>query len=191
MKQLLADKLGKGITGQQFMDGMSKNQESFVNWYQQFQFEQADDRQFFQSIGEETNWRCLILAAEWCGDVVRNVPVLLGVTEAMNLPTEIMVMEEHLDLMEQFLTMGGRAIPIMIITDQEGNFLGKWGPRPAHVQQVMIRFKQNNPDRDAADYQDNLKVAYQEMINQYGEGTQYQQVIVQELKELFQSIPKA
>lgn len=191
MSQQVAEKLGKGISGQQFMEQMNKNQEAFLEWYQQFQFAKEEDRQFFEALGKQTNWRCLILAADWCGDVVRNVPVLLRVTETMKLQTELMIMEEHLDLMEQFLTMGGRAIPIMIITDQEGNVLGKWGPRPEHVQQVMREFKTQNPDRQAADYQDNLKVTYQEMLKQYGEGTAYQQVIVQELKDLFESIQKA
>ncbi len=48
----------------------------------------------------------------------------------------------------------------------------------------MNKFKQENPDREAPDYQDKIKVAREEMVRQYGEGTGYQTVIVKELREL-------
>jgi hypothetical protein len=98
------------------------------------------------------------------------------------------VMEQHLDLMDQFLTMGGRAIPIAIFADTGGHVLGKWGPRPQHVQAVMVAFKQQNPDRSAPDYEEKIKAARAEMLEKYGEGTGYQAVIVKELKELLSSI---
>ncbi|GIQ61817.1 hypothetical protein PACILC2_03850 [Paenibacillus cisolokensis] len=46
--------------------------------------------------------RCLILAAEWCGDVVRNVPVVFRAMEVSGIPTEVLIMEEHLDTMDEF-----------------------------------------------------------------------------------------
>ncbi|MDF2669523.1 MAG: hypothetical protein K0R67_1829 [Paenibacillus sp.] len=180
----LSDKLGKGISPQQFMDGMNKNQEKFLEWYNAFQWENEDDREFFASLSNRDDLRCLILAAEWCGDVVRNVPVVFHALADSGIPTEILIMEEHLDTMEQFLTGGGRAIPIVIFADTGGFVLGHWGPRPQHVQAVMTSFKQANPDRTAADYEEKIKVARTEMMAQYGEGTGYQQVIVRELREL-------
>ncbi|MET3288753.1 UNVERIFIED_CONTAM: hypothetical protein ABID98_001323 [Brevibacillus sp. OAP136] len=187
MSKNVADKLGKGLKPAAFIDSMEKNKETFLNWYESFAWEQEEDQKFFQSLQFRDDLRCLILAAEWCGDVVRNVPVVLKALEETGMPVEILVMEDHLDTMDQYLTMGGRSIPVVIIADTGGYVLGTWGPRPKHVQEVMVAFKQANPDRNAADYEENIKVARSEMLKQYGEGTGYQTVIVKELRDLLSS----
>ncbi|MFC4775511.1 thioredoxin family protein [Paenibacillus sp. GCM10023252] len=183
----IASKLGQGISPQQFIDGMEKNKEAFLNWYEQFAWAEESDREFFESLNNRDDLRCSILMAEWCGDVVRNIPVVFRALENSGIPVEVLIMEDHLDTMDQFLTMGGRAVPIVIICDTGGAVLGQWGPRPKHVQEAMIAFKQENPDREAADYQEKLAVTRQEMGRRYGEGTGYQSVIVTELRELLSS----
>jgi hypothetical protein len=77
---------------------------------------------------------------------------------------------------------------VVIFTDTSGVVLGRWGPRPAHVQAVMTEFKKQNPDREAADYQEKIGAARVEMGRQYGEGTGYQAVIVSELRDLISSL---
>jgi hypothetical protein len=99
----------------------------------------------------------------------------------------VLVQEQHMDTMDQFLTMGGRAIPIVIFTDTGGFVLGHWGPRPAYVQEVMTKFKQENPNREAPDYEEKLGETRKQMMARYGEGTEYQQRIVTELRELISS----
>ncbi|AJY75684.1 thioredoxin family protein [Paenibacillus beijingensis] len=187
MAKSVADKLNKGITPQQFMDGMQKNKEAFHSWYEQFQWNSDSDREFFESLNNRDDLRCLILMADWCGDVVRNVPVVFRALEISGIPTEVLILEENLDTMEQFLTMGGRAVPIVIFADTGGHVLGHWGPRPKHVQEAMIAFKQANPDREAPDYQEKLAATRQEIGRRYGEGTGYQAVIVSELREALSS----
>lgn len=180
----LASKLGQGLQPQAFIDAMTKNRDKFEDWYNKFEWSTEDDRSFFESLSNRDDLRCLILAADWCGDVVRNVPVVFRALEHSGIPVEVLIMEQHTDTMDQFLTMGGRSIPIVIFADTGGHVLGQWGPRPKHVQEVMIRFKQANPDRNAPDYEENIKAARAEMGAQYGEGTGYQAVIVRELREL-------
>jgi hypothetical protein len=187
MAKSVADKLGKGLTPQGFIDGMTKNQDQFVEWQEQFAWENEDDREFFESLNNRDDLRCLILAADWCGDVIRNVPVVLKALENSGVPTEILIQEQHMDTMDQFLTMGGRAIPIVIFADTGGFVLGHWGPRPAHVQEVMTKFKLANPDRDAAGYEEKIAEARKEMMARYGEGAGYHQHIVRELRELISS----
>ncbi|PDO10444.1 MAG: thioredoxin family protein [Candidatus Reconcilbacillus cellulovorans] len=183
----VADKLGKGISPASFVERMTRNREAFEDWGRRFAWPSDDDRFFFERLRGRQDLRCLILAADWCGDVVRNVPVVFRVLETADLPTEVFIMEEHLDLMDRFLTMGGRSIPVVIFADASGAVLGRWGPRPQHVQEVMVRFKQENPDRDAPDYQEKLNEARREMARRYGEGTEYQAAIVRELRELIAS----
>ncbi|TBL80668.1 thioredoxin family protein [Paenibacillus thalictri] len=187
MSTSLAAKIKTGITPQQFIDGMTKNKEKFEEWYNGFEWASESDKEFFESLNNRDDLRCLILCADWCGDVVRNVPVVFRALEISGIPTEVLIKEEHPDVMAQFLTMGGEAIPIVIFTDFGGHVLGHWGPRPANVQAVMTQFKQENPDRNAADYQDKIAVARQEMGRQYGDGAGYHATITSELRELLSS----
>lgn len=188
MSQQLGNYLGKGISPREFIDGMTKNQEAFRSWQEQFAWNDAELEGFFESLNNRDDLRCLIIAADWCGDVVRNVPVLLAAMEKAGIPTEIFVMEQHLELIDQFLVMGGRSIPVVLFTDTGGHLLTKWGPRPSYVQEPMVAFKRDNPNREAADYQDNLAAARKEIMARYGEGTGYHKLILEELRDALSAV---
>ncbi|MCR8644734.1 thioredoxin family protein [Paenibacillus sp. N1-5-1-14] len=184
MSNLVAAKLGKGISPQQFQEGMTKNQEQFIAWYEQFAWQSEADEQFFESLSDRDDVRCLIIAADWCGDVVRNIPVVFRALAKSGIPVEVFIKEEHEDLMKEF---EGKGIPVVIFADTGGFVLGKWGPRPAYVQAIMTAFKATDPDREAPDFQEKMLAVRQEMIRAYGEDTSYQHVVVSELKELLSS----
>ena len=46
MSMNMANHLGSGISPQQFMDGMQKNQETFKAGYEQFNWENEEDKGF-------------------------------------------------------------------------------------------------------------------------------------------------
>lgn len=188
MSALLAEKLNKGISPRQFMDGMTKNKEAFLENYEKFEWPDAELQEFFESLNNRDDLRCLIISADWCGDALRSVPVVFRATEAGGIPTEVFIIEQHLDLIDQHLTLGGRSIPIVLFTDTGGHLLGKWGPRPKHVQEAMIAFKQENPDREAPDYQEKLAAVRQEMVKRYGERTEYTPVILRELQDILSRV---
>ncbi|WP_019637548.1 thioredoxin family protein [Paenibacillus fonticola] len=178
----LKHKFGKGITPQQFMEGMQRNKEAFQSGYDGFKWVNEEDRVFFESLQKRDDLRVLILAADWCGDVIRSVPVVFRALEAAGIVTEILILEDHQDVMDHFLTMGGRAVPIVIVADKDGNVHDHWGPRPADVQQLMIRFKQENPDREAVDYQEKIAVVREQMAVKYEEGAGVNGKVVSELR---------
>ncbi len=190
MSKNIADKLGKGISPDDFINGMTVNQDKLKDWYERFSWDE-EKRAALVNLKEKLNVRAAILAADWCGDVVRNLPVVLHVLKELGIETEIFIMEQHLDLMDQFRTMGGRSIPKVIFTDPEGNVLADWGPRPAYIQEPMVRFKQENPDPNAPDYDEKKTAAYEEIHRRYGKGTEYQQLIVDELYQLFSKLAAA
>ncbi|GMA62488.1 thioredoxin [Alicyclobacillus fastidiosus] len=171
----------------EFVENMTRNQEQLQQWYNQFTWPDENSRTFFANC-RVPGIRCVIIAADWCGDVVRNVPVVFRLMEAAGIPTEVLIMEDHLDTMDQFLTLGGRSIPVVLFLDAEGGVVGRWGPRPTYVQEPMVAFKAANPDREAPDYQDNLAVARQEIMRRYGTDTSYQRLIVEEVKDILQGI---
>lgn len=182
MSMNLWSKIGSGITPLQFMEGMKNNKESFLNLYNSYKWNNPDDERFFSALAERSDIRCLILCTDWCPDVIWNVPVLLRVLEKADIPTEILLMEQHLETMDLFLTDGGRAQPIAVFVNRNGDVTGKWGPRPAYIQRVMDDFRKLNPDRGASDYQEKVTAARSEIAKLYEAGTEYQSVIVKELR---------
>ncbi|MDQ0091251.1 hypothetical protein J2T12_004688 [Paenibacillus anaericanus] len=177
-------KFGKGLSPKQFMDGMQRNKEAFVAGYEAFAWHNDDDREFFESLNFRDDLRVLILAADWCGDVVRSIPVVFRALETSGIETEVLILEEHPEVMDQYLTMGGRSVPIVILTDTGGHVLGQWGPRPKQVQEIMIKFKQENPDREAPDYEEKIAVVRKQMGEKYEEGAGVNASVVEELREL-------
>jgi hypothetical protein len=188
MSTHLLNRFDQGLTPQQFIENMTKNQDKFLAWYQTFSWDQPEDQQFFESFPRSNQLRCLILASDWCGDVVRNVPVVFQLMKAAGIPTKVLIMEEHLDVMDQFLTMGGRSIPVVLFLDTDGKVLGKWGPRPRHIQAIMEEFKAQYPDREAPDYEEKLAETRKRLVAAYGEDGTYQHSIVKEIRRLLETI---
>jgi len=188
-------KIGQGISPHEFMEGMqirtmelsniTNTKNLFIANYEHFTWTDEDNQQFFTDLGKHSDLHCLILCTDWCPDVIWNVPVLFQVMEQSSISTEVLLMEEHLETMDFFLTDGGRAQPIAVLLNANGDVLFRWGARPAYIQTVMERFKKNHPDKQAGDYQENLNHVYQEIGELYHAGSKYKDVILQELRELF------
>ena len=90
----------------------------------------------------EVNW--LLLAEGWCADASQNLPILNKMAEASpNVNLRILLRDEHLDIMDQYLTNGGRAIPKLVVLDDEMSEVGTWGPRPTPIQQMVREGKES------------------------------------------------
>ncbi|MCI4649895.1 thioredoxin family protein [Phaeodactylibacter sp.] len=91
----------------------------------------------------ETPMTMLVLTEAWCGDAAQVIPVLQKMTEVCsNLSLGLILRDEHPEIMDAFLTNGGRSIPkIIFITAEDRTVLNTWGPRPAAVQQMVMTNK--------------------------------------------------
>ena len=88
------------------------------------------------------NWTWVILTEPWCGDAAQCVPVIEKLAlSAGNIQTLYLLRDEHPEVMDAYLTHGGRSIPKLICLDKTGKELFTWGPRPAVIQEVMNRLK--------------------------------------------------
>ncbi len=88
------------------------------------------------------NWRWITITEPWCGDAAQCVPVIekLALTVG-GIQTYYILRDEHLEIMDAYLTNGGRAIPKLICLDENGAEVFTWGPRPAVIQDVMNQLK--------------------------------------------------
>ena len=76
------------------------------------------------------------------------------------IEVKIILRDENLEIMDNYLTNGGRAIPKLIALDKstlEEKFI--WGPRPATIQEVINVLKANNVT-DLHQMVEKIQIAY-------------------------------
>lgn len=99
-----------------------------------------DVQRAVKAINQKTTW--LVLSEAWCGDAAQNLPVIHHIAQLNPLiELKIILRDEHLDIMDELLTNGGRSIPKLVAFDENFNELYTWGPRPAEVQKMVNAYK--------------------------------------------------
>lgn len=103
----------------------------------------------------------MVITEGWCGDAAQIVPIIARMAaENTNIELKFILRDEHLEIMDQFLTNNGRSIPKLILLNKESlEVLGDWGPRPAATQQLFLDAK-NSPDYDAAEVKKEIQLWY-------------------------------
>jgi len=103
----------------------------------------------------------LLITEAWCGDAGNIIPLIqLLAKEVEGVTLKVMIRDEHPQIMEEFLTNGGKSIPIFVLFDDHLNQLKKWGPRPAPAQKMVLDNKVN-PILSYPDLSINLQKWYQ------------------------------
>jgi Thioredoxin len=92
----------------------------------------------------------LTLTEGWCGDAAQNIPVIEKIAAENSLiQTRYLLRDENPDLMDKYLTNGGRAIPLLICLDGETfEPIGKWGSRPTVIQAYFLELKNAKVEKD-------------------------------------------
>ena len=82
----------------------------------------------------------LVLSEEWCGDSINTLPLIARLVEAMpGVEMRILERDKNLDLMDAHLTGKSRSIPAIMLLDGDYSEHGWWGPRPAPLQEWVIK----------------------------------------------------
>ena len=103
----------------------------------------------------------VVLSESWCGDAAQNLPIMNMIAELSdNIDLKIIFRDENLDIMDSYLTNGGRSIPKLIsINPQNMKEYGTWGPRPQAPQVMMMEYKKNK-DQSYQDVQKEIQLWY-------------------------------
>jgi hypothetical protein len=80
-------------------------------------------------VQEGEQW--LVFSEPWCGDASHNLPFIAKWTKALGIELRVILRDHNLDLMDEFLTGGGRSIPKLVRLSADFQILNTWGPRPA------------------------------------------------------------
>ena len=144
----------------------------------------------------------VVLAEDWCGDVIANLPVLGRLSEEVGtLNVRIFYRDQNLDLMERWLNQGKfQSIPVFAFFDERLRELGHWIERPASVTELRARKRREvfaanpefgNPDSPVDQLPEDVRTRLQaELQKMRDETTAFANAEVQrELRELVTALP--
>lgn len=86
----------------------------------------------------------LVITEGWCGDAAQIIPVFnkIASTSLGKIDLKFVLRDQNLPLIDAHLTNGGRAIPVLIILDEQfEHVLATWAPRPEALQVLLKEWK--------------------------------------------------
>ena len=124
---VIQPKIEKEITDGRF--------ECTVSWYSadEWYHSSSDMSVIFKIFSQSTTWHQMMIYSS-----------KVSSTENEYIDLNIILRDENLGIMDQFLTNGTRSIPILIILDAKTlEVLNRWGPRPLELQKIVMDAKFN------------------------------------------------
>jgi hypothetical protein len=96
--------------------------------------------QVFSNINQTQKW--IVITESWCGDSAQNLPIIAKLAELNNkIDFKIILRDSNPEFMDLYLTNGARAIPKLIVFDENDNEIFQWGPRPIEAQNLFNKLK--------------------------------------------------
>ena len=94
-----------------------------------------------EKFNKKVTW--LILTESWCGDAAHVMPVMQKIADInSNIDIKVVLRDENDELMNAFLTNGGKAVPKLIMIDEvTGEVFNSYGPRPSDATQLVQAYK--------------------------------------------------
>ncbi|WP_299120569.1 thioredoxin family protein [uncultured Winogradskyella sp.] len=94
-----------------------------------------------ENFNRKVTW--LVITESWCGDAAHIMPVINKVAELNeNIDFKVVLRDENDELMNQFLTNGGKSIPKLIMIDDITNqVIDTFGPRPTVATNMVNSYK--------------------------------------------------
>lgn len=109
-------------------------------WLKRFEANK-ETKDFFLELSEKQIW--ILITEPWCGDAAHSVPQIHElVKDNPNIVLDIQLRDTEPFLINQYLTDGGKSIPKLIIRNESGADIATWGPRPAVLQQLFVKMKE-------------------------------------------------
>lgn len=130
------ERFEQGMTYAAYRAQMTRNQEQFDETERTVRL-RDEDVSFFRGLPQPLH--VLVLAEDWCGDVIANLPLLGRMAQASGkLNLRIFLRDQNLDIIDQYLKQGEfRSIPLFVFFDADFREIGHWAERPAKLTQMI------------------------------------------------------
>ncbi|HWK22062.1 MAG TPA: thioredoxin family protein [Ureibacillus sp.] len=170
----------------EYMNQMSTNlKEPSFKVYENFNVNPEDN--VFQLLKEKKP-HILAITEDWCGDAMLNNPVIRKIAEEADIEIRCALRDADTDLIDRYLTNGGRAIPIYLILSEQGEVLGKWGPRAPELQQLVMEKRSELPSKDDPSFEEKQKEMYTNLQENYVKDPQYANWVYEDMKTVITKV---
>ncbi len=155
----------------------------------------SDDLTAFRALPRSV--KVVVLAEDWCGDVIANLPVLGRLAkESGKLDVRIFLRDQNDDIMQRYLNKGQfKSIPVFVFLDEDFRELGRWIERPASVTEIRAKRRKDifaahpefgSPDAPVDVLPEEVRVRLQgELAKMRDETTKFANAeVVRELREI-------
>ncbi len=193
------ERFEQGMTYDEYKAQMTRNKERFVENERQVELDRQD-LAVFQHLSHPLN--VLVLAEDWCGDVIANLPILGRLAaESGTLHLRIFLRDQNLDLMDQYLNHGQfRSIPVFVFFDEQFRELGRFIERPANVTERNAQHRRKlyeehpefgSPDTPIAQLPEEVRGQLMEAMAAFREESRSanNRDVVQALREIVEAVP--
>ncbi|MEX0785791.1 MAG: thioredoxin family protein [Dehalococcoidia bacterium] len=146
------ERFSQGITYEEWMKAIDRNQERFQENYDEHSISEEDANALRELVKRPNGpAKCLVLGEAWCPDVFRGLPVIARIAEASGMELRCFPRDENKDIMAEFLKNGEHeSIPAVVFYTKDHQYIGHWIERPnlANEQMPELR-KLTEPLRNA------------------------------------------
>jgi len=132
------ERFNSGLTYDEYKAQMNRNREEFTANERRVAIK-PEDLAAFRGLPRPLH--VLVLAEDWCGDVVANLPILGRLaTESDKLDLRVFLRDQNLDIMDQYLNQGRyRSIPVFVFFDDRFDEIGRFVERPKLVTEERAK----------------------------------------------------
>ena len=145
-------RFSEGFTYTDYMAQINVNKARMDAYYDAFQVSD-EETQALQSLNQRPDGpaRMLVLCEDWCGDVVRGLPILARIAEAGGFEMSVFPRDQHHDIMNEFLKNGEwMSIPTAVFYTRDHRYICHWIERPEAADREMVEIEEairaENPD---------------------------------------------
>jgi hypothetical protein len=118
-----------------FLNYLKLNQSRHHRWMKKGELS-PDTVRFIKSIDTEQHW--LLISEPWCGDAAHSTPFIHMMAELNpKITLEVQLRDSDSEI-ENYLTNGGKSIPILVVRNNTNEDLFVWGPRPEAAQTIHL-----------------------------------------------------
>ena len=159
-----------GMTYDAYKAQMTRNQERFEENEKKLKIEPAD-LEAFKKLPKPL--KVLVIAEDWCGDVIANVPILGKLAQESGKLDVRVVLRDQSNLIDSYLNKGQfKSIPVFVFLDENFDELGAFFERPESVtakraEQRKQIFAENpdlgSPDTPADQMSEEQRAKYQQL----------------------------
>ena len=152
------ERYAQGMTYDQYMNTVKVNKARIEEYYSNVELSAEQTNRLQELVSHENGpARMMVIGEDWCGDVVRELPVLARVAEAAGVELRIFPRDENHDIMNEFLKEGlYMSIPVAVFYDQGHEYICHWIERSEAANreqgEIEAAIRSEQPDISDQDF---------------------------------------